>query len=87
LLSQLQWETKKGEFFPGPAWVKGQDPASKISRAIRAAGMAQMVQCLPQKYKALSSIPNVTKEKRKEKKETHLHPHHGASTHIYFKPC
>jgi hypothetical protein len=39
--------------------IKG-DPISKITNAKRAGGVAQRVEHLPSKHKALSSTPNTT---------------------------
>jgi hypothetical protein len=41
-----------------------QNPILKIANIKRASGVAQVVQCLPSKCKALSSIPSVEKKKR-----------------------
>jgi hypothetical protein len=45
---------------------KNGDHISKISRAQRAGGLSQVVECLPSKNEALSS--NSTSAKNKEKK-------------------
>jgi hypothetical protein len=39
----------------GPTWTKMQNPIRKIARAKRAESMAQVLEHLPSKYKALSS--------------------------------
>jgi hypothetical protein len=52
-------------------WSIKQDPSSKITRAKRAGGMAQAVECLITKGKVRSSNPSTgqpKKEKRKKKK-------------------
>jgi hypothetical protein len=47
---------------------KKQDLISKITRAKRAAGVAQVVECcLPSKCEALSSNPNIAPQKNKVK--------------------
>jgi hypothetical protein len=43
-----------------------RDHISKITKAKRAEGVAQVVQCLPSKCKALSSNPDCQKEKKKK---------------------
>jgi signal recognition particle GTPase len=43
-----------------------QDLVQKIIKAKRAGGMAQVVECLPCKHKALSSNSNTTKKEREE---------------------
>jgi hypothetical protein len=48
---------------------KKRDPISKITRAKRAGGVAQVVEPLPSKCKALSSNPKTKKKKKKERKE------------------
>jgi hypothetical protein len=48
---------------------KKRDPISKITRAKRAGGVAQVVEPLPSKCKALSSNPKTKKKKKKKKKE------------------
>jgi hypothetical protein len=51
------------------SWDIKQDPISKIPKAKRARGMAQVVECLNSKNKALSSnLIVATKQERKEKK-------------------
>jgi hypothetical protein len=40
------------------------DPISKITRAKRVGGIAQAVECLPSKHKALSSNPMPQKKKK-----------------------
>jgi hypothetical protein len=47
-----------------------QDPMSKITRAKRTRGVAQVVECLLCKCKALSTNPSPTKKKRKKRKFT-----------------
>jgi hypothetical protein len=42
-----------------------QDPFSKTAKANRVGGMAQMVQCLPSKYKALGSISSIEEKNNK----------------------
>jgi hypothetical protein len=42
-----------------------QNPISKITRAKRIGGMAQAVEYVPSKHKALSSNPNKPKKKSK----------------------
>jgi hypothetical protein len=46
-----------------PAWAKSETLISKIMTVKRAAGVAQVVECLPSKCAALSSNTN-TEEKR-----------------------
>jgi hypothetical protein len=43
---------------------QAQDPVWKQTKAKRTGGMAQVVQCLPSKFKALSSAPSTAKEKK-----------------------
>jgi hypothetical protein len=40
---------------------KRQDPISNITRVKRTGGLAQVVQCLPRKHKALSQNPNTSR--------------------------
>jgi hypothetical protein len=48
------------------AWVKSETPVSKITSAKRAGNMAQVVELLPHKHKALNSNPsNGTTKKNK----------------------
>jgi hypothetical protein len=51
------------------AWAKTRDPTSKITRANRTKGMAQVVECLPGKHKTPSSNHSTTKKKKKKKRE------------------
>jgi hypothetical protein len=44
---------------------KKRDPISKITRAKRVRGMAQVIKCLPSKCEALSSNRNTDKKKKK----------------------
>jgi hypothetical protein len=48
-----------------------RDPISKITRAKRTGGVAQVIECLPCKHKALNSNPVQPKEKKikKERKK------------------
>jgi hypothetical protein len=41
----------------GRPQTKVQDPIQKITKAKRAGSVAQVLECLPSKYKALNSIP------------------------------
>jgi hypothetical protein len=43
---------------------KKQNLIFKITRGKRAGGMAQVVECLPSKHKALSSNPSTTNTKK-----------------------
>jgi hypothetical protein len=44
-----------------------QDPNSKITKAKRAGGMAQVVEHLHSKCKALSSNPSITKTQKEKR--------------------
>jgi hypothetical protein len=44
---------------------KKGDPISKITRAKRARGAAQVVECLPSKWKALSLNPSTDQERKR----------------------
>jgi hypothetical protein len=41
------------------------NPISKINKAKRAGGMAQVVESLPSKFRAMSSNPSTTKKKKR----------------------
>jgi hypothetical protein len=49
-----------------------QNPISKITRAKRVGGVAQMVECLPSKCKALWSNPSTTHTKKPQKAKTRI---------------
>jgi hypothetical protein len=51
------------EEFCGIAQAKREDPISKISNTKRTGRVAQVVECLPSKHKALSANPCTTKKK------------------------
>jgi hypothetical protein len=53
---------------------KEQDPISKLTRAKRVGGVAQVVECLSSKHEILSSHPTTTK-KKKESEATAGHGH------------
>jgi hypothetical protein len=46
---------------------QNQDPISKITRAIRAGGVALVVECLPSKLKAKFKPQNHIKKKKKKR--------------------
>jgi hypothetical protein len=47
---------------------KKRNPISKITRVKRDGSVAQAVECLPSKKKALSSNPSIVKERKEERK-------------------
>jgi hypothetical protein len=51
---------------------KMQYSTSKTIKAKRAGGRAQVVESLPSKHKALSSIPSIITTKKKKKQKTEL---------------
>jgi hypothetical protein len=55
-----------------------QDPISKITNAKRAGGVAQVVELLPSKCKALNSSPSI---------HTHTHTHKAVSWRISVQSC
>jgi hypothetical protein len=64
---------------PGQPGQKARSLISKVTRAKRAGGGAQVVERLPHKHKVLSSNPGTTKKKKKiialaVKTETHGDP-------------
>jgi hypothetical protein len=62
--AEIEGITVRGQ----PGQIVCKTPMSKITRAKWTAGVAQGVECLLCKCKALSSNPSVTKKKKKEKK-------------------
>jgi hypothetical protein len=51
------------------AWAKQRGSISKISRAKRAGNVAQVLECLPSKYEALSLNPGTPLRKRERERE------------------
>jgi hypothetical protein len=52
---------------PRLAWEKAQDPIWKKTKSKRSGFVAEVVESLPSKCKALSSNPSTTKKKKKKK--------------------
>jgi hypothetical protein len=60
---------KIGGLWSRPAWVKSKTSISKITRTQKAGGVAQGVEFLSSKCKALTSNPSTCKKRKKQNKK------------------
>jgi hypothetical protein len=56
------WKYKIGQSLSRPARAKCENLSPKITRRKRAAGMTQVIEYLPSKYKAMISNPSTVKK-------------------------
>jgi hypothetical protein len=88
LLTQAWWHAPTQEALgrrivvQGQPWAKTQDTTKKSKN--RLGHMAQMVNCLPSKFRALSSNPSTKKRKKKEKRNYLTLTERGKLSQMYF---
>jgi hypothetical protein len=79
LSSQLPWEAYNKRIIIHAGLGKTQGSINKITRAKRAGGMAQAIECLPSKHKALSS--NTVQSINKQTNKNPLEKGHDSYAH------